>query len=67
MTIAPISTNVPPIPMNVATCINTIGSYECVCWPGYEENGCECANIDEFLVHMLELVFISNMTKKFLV
>ena len=33
-----------------STCTNTIGSYDCTCLASYEENGRECANIDECTV-----------------
>jgi len=30
-----------------ANCVNTIGSYECHCFPGYYGNGIECSSCSE--------------------
>ena len=38
-----------PCESNISTCLNTPGSYECKCQPGYEKNemGDSCLDIDE--------------------
>ena len=34
-----------------ANCINTLGSYNCSCWPGYKGNGTICAGTMKQLFH----------------
>ena len=35
-----------------AECVNSIGSYSCNCYPGFEGNGETCDNINECEKHM---------------
>jgi hypothetical protein len=41
-------------------CVNTLGSYQCVCKPGYERRGDRCENVDECMDELLNICIQKN-------
>ena len=44
-----------------ARCTNTIGSFECHCYPGYEGNGIECTGRITTMVDTLEMNVLAQV------